>query len=103
MLKKCVAIGPRGLGAASGGGSGSMWRTETARLFNFSFNSSSGRDSSLWVLEGWAEIQQWQINWTARYFVWLSDVFVGFYGASQFHLLSDVSHILKSNYRDMLI
>lgn len=49
-------MGPRGLGAASGGGSGSMWRTDTARLLSVSLNTSSGLDSSPWVLEGWAEM-----------------------------------------------
>lgn len=62
MLKKCAARGPRGLGAASGGGSGSMWRTEIARLLNVNFNTSSGRDSSPWVLDGWAEIRPRLIN-----------------------------------------
>lgn len=61
MLKKCADIGPSGLGAASGGGSGSMWRTETARLLSVNLNTSSGLDSSPWVLDGWAETQQWQI------------------------------------------
>ncbi len=37
-----------------------MWRTETARLLSVNRNTSSGLDSSPWVLDGWAEIQQWQ-------------------------------------------
>ena len=68
MLKKCEAMGPRGLGAASGGGSGSIWRTETARLLSVNFNTSSGLDSSPWVLDGWAEIQQWQVCIQMLYF-----------------------------------
>lgn len=55
VLKKCEAIGPRGQGAASGDGSGSMWRTEIARLPSDSFKTSSGLDSSPWALVGWAK------------------------------------------------
>lgn len=62
MLKKCAAIGWRGLGAASGAGSGSMWRTETARLSSVSFNTSSGLDSLPWVLEGCAANRKYRKN-----------------------------------------
>lgn len=58
MLKKSLAKGARGLGAPSGGGSGSMWRTEIARLPKVILNTSSGLDSSPWALDGWAETQR---------------------------------------------
>lgn len=60
VLKKLAAMGPRGLRVASGGGNGSMWRTDTAKLLRVNLRSSSGRDSSLCGLDAWAETRQWQ-------------------------------------------